>query len=57
MRQELNLQEMNKIKGGIPIMDYCDILLSLWNEENLAWWNIDQVIAWEDAFIQHCINL
>lgn len=53
MKKELNLQEMNEIKGGVTQEQYCATLLWL-RDHNWMSWNDDQRLAWIGAQIAHC---
>jgi len=54
MLKELNLQEMNEIKGGITRKEYCSILSRMLTPENTEWWSADHFRDWAAAYETHC---
>ena len=55
MLKELNLQEMNEIKGGITVQEYCSKMSMLFHY-NWHTWDEDQRNAWSGAYVRHCIE-
>ena len=53
MLQELNLQEMNEVKGGITVEEYCGILDDLMADNWLLWSQQERDSA-QNAYFTHC---
>ena len=55
MKKELNLQEMNEIKGGVTPEEYCGTLSMLF-QNNWENWDENQRNAWSWAYVTYCIE-
>ncbi|WP_185711568.1 hypothetical protein [Tannerella forsythia] len=53
MLEELNLQEMSEIKGGVSVEEYCGTLNML-IDSNWSTWNNHQREAATNAWAAHC---
>lgn len=55
MLQELNLQEMNEVMGGITVEEYCATVWFL-IDHNWDSWNYNEQISAINALNAHCPN-
>lgn len=55
MIEKLNKSEMNELKGGVSVEEYCNTFLSLakgdYARDN---WSDDQWKSWSNAYSKHC---
>lgn len=53
MLEELNLQEMSEILGGVSKAEYCATMEMLW-EHNADSWSVDTIEGWWHGWNTHC---